>query len=148
MFGKVETRYCDCPATAGRTPRLFVVSPKGEVTQFAGKTISGLLVVTGSDYEKNGKWSGSTYRFRLASGAVAVMALTAMHQAPLAQFATWGELHAAFETAAARPVNAASLEAAIRAAWPPREPGSWRGPGVVAELDQRQAELAALDARP
>lgn len=35
---------------------------------FVGESIPGVVAVVGSDYNKNGKWSSSTYRMELAAG--------------------------------------------------------------------------------
>jgi hypothetical protein len=39
-----------------------------EVVVFDGQNIPGVVVVRGTDYTKNGKWSHTTYRLELASG--------------------------------------------------------------------------------
>lgn len=39
-----------------------------EVIPFGGKNIPGVVVVRGTDYTKNGKWSYTTYRLELANG--------------------------------------------------------------------------------
>jgi hypothetical protein len=44
-----------------RTPQLLVLS-EGKLNVFQGKSIPGKVVVTGSHYKKNGKWSGTTYQ--------------------------------------------------------------------------------------
>lgn len=44
---------------------LLLIDPDGVVTPFLGKTIPGVVTVTGESYTKNGKWSHTTYRFAL-----------------------------------------------------------------------------------
>jgi len=44
-----------------RTPQLLVLS-EGKLEVFQGKSIPGKVVVTGSHYKKNGKWSGTIYQ--------------------------------------------------------------------------------------
>ena len=52
-----------------RSREPFLLFIKGdEVTTFVGKDILGVVVVRGTDYTKNGKWSHTTYRLQLADG--------------------------------------------------------------------------------
>lgn len=46
----------------GREARCVVVDAVGNVHDFVGKDILGVVKVMGSDYEKAGKWSNHTYR--------------------------------------------------------------------------------------
>ncbi len=50
----------------GRNPFLLFVRGD-EIVPFAGSNIDGVVVVRGTDYSKNGKWSHTTYRLELAS---------------------------------------------------------------------------------
>lgn len=55
----------------GRRPFLLLI--KGEtITTFDGTSIPGIVVVRGTDYRKNGKWSHTTYRLELAQGVRAI----------------------------------------------------------------------------
>lgn len=59
--------WSDGIASRGRNPWLLFI--KGdEVIVFDTKNIPGVVVVRGTDYSKNGKWSHTTYRLELASG--------------------------------------------------------------------------------
>ena len=59
--------WSDGIGSRGRNPFLLFV--KGdEVIVFHGQNIPGVVVVRGTDYTKNGKWSHTTYRLELASG--------------------------------------------------------------------------------
>jgi hypothetical protein len=49
----------------GREPFLLFVRGD-QVLPFSGKDIAGVVVVKGTDYEKNGKWSHTTYRLQVA----------------------------------------------------------------------------------
>jgi len=54
---------------ASRSRRPWLLLIKGEeIKAFGGETIQGWVVVRGSDYNKNGKWSSTTYRLTLAKG--------------------------------------------------------------------------------
>ena len=63
-----EIRFNNGRKERGYKDRLFV--GRGEqVYEFTGASIPGVCAVVGSDYEKNGKWSNTTYRIALASDA-------------------------------------------------------------------------------
>jgi putative CRISPR-associated protein (TIGR02620 family) len=65
---QAELRFNDGRKSRGHRDLLFVgVGPA--VHRFAGQHIPGVVAVARSDYEKNGKWSNSTYYLRLAPGA-------------------------------------------------------------------------------
>jgi len=52
-----------------RSRTAFLLFIKGdEVVPFFGETLPGIVVVKGSDYTKQGKWSHHTYRLNLAEG--------------------------------------------------------------------------------
>lgn len=62
-----EITWSDGLGPRSRSPFLLLI--KGdEIVAFDGKDISGLVVVRGTDYEKNGKWSHTTYRLAVADG--------------------------------------------------------------------------------
>lgn len=141
MFAKVENQWDNGLRCGARRPRLLVVDGDGEVYLFAGENIPGVLAVTGESYNKNGKWSSTTYRFAINRGCVAVEALAGLHQRPFDEFGLWADLHSAFERAAGRSVSSSStagmssLERVIRAEYPK----------ASARLDERVAARASLD---
>lgn len=52
-----------------RSCRRFLIFIHGdEVVPFRGENIKNVVVVSGTDYTKNGKWSYTTYRLQLADG--------------------------------------------------------------------------------
>jgi len=59
--------YSDGIGSRGRNPFLLFVRGD-EIISFAGSDIAGVVVVRGTDYTKNGKWSHTTYRLQLADG--------------------------------------------------------------------------------
>ena len=59
--------YSDGIGSRGRNPFLLFVRGD-EVIVFRGQDIAGVVVVRGTDYTKNGKWSHTTYRLQLADG--------------------------------------------------------------------------------
>lgn len=54
-----------------RKPWLLLIK-NGKVTPFAGESIPGLVAVVGSQYEKCGKWSHTTFALELADGVSAI----------------------------------------------------------------------------
>lgn len=74
----------------GRRPHLMVIDPRdGSVVEFLGENIPQLLAITSSDYQQNGKWSNTTFRFRLGTGVVAVAMNTRLHEKSLDCFPSW-----------------------------------------------------------
>jgi hypothetical protein len=51
-----------------RKPWLLLITPTNEIRLFTGAPIPGIVAIIGEDYEKNGKWSSTTYRLALADG--------------------------------------------------------------------------------
>ena len=59
--------YSDGIGSRGRNPFLLFI--KGDdIVSVGGSDIPGVVVVRGTDYTKNGKWSHTTYRLQLADG--------------------------------------------------------------------------------
>ncbi len=59
--------WSDEMGSRSRSPFLLFV--KGDaIVAFGGSDIAGVVVVRGTDYKKNGKWSHTTYRLQLADG--------------------------------------------------------------------------------
>lgn len=57
--------YSDGIGSRGRRPFLLFVRGE-EIVNFRGENIPGIVVVRGTDFTKNGKWSHTTYRLELA----------------------------------------------------------------------------------
>ncbi len=64
-------RWSDGLRNRGRSPLLFLCR-EGQWVRFAGKPIPGTLAVLSSKYEKNGKWSHTSYELAVSASAVAV----------------------------------------------------------------------------
>lgn len=60
--------WSDRPGSRGRNPFLLFILRGDEIIPFVGSDISGVVVVRGTDYTKDGKWSHTTYRLQLADG--------------------------------------------------------------------------------
>jgi len=56
----------------GREPLCLIVDPAGEPLWFEGKDVPGVVRVLGTSYEKNGKWSNTTYRCVSPPGTVPI----------------------------------------------------------------------------
>ena len=66
-FNMENISWSDGLGSRSRSPFLLFI--KGdEIIPFDGSDIPGVVVVRGTDYAKNGKWSHTTYRLQLADG--------------------------------------------------------------------------------
>jgi hypothetical protein len=64
----------------------------GVAVKFAGENIPGYCAVVTARYEKNGKWSNTTYELDLAPGVRALHLLSPMHGTWGDNFGSWGEV--------------------------------------------------------
>jgi len=76
---------------AGRTPRLYLAKG-GEVRKFMGQNIPDFCAVAASRYQKNGKWSNTTYQLDLAPGVRPLYFLSPMHGTWGDGIVSWGKL--------------------------------------------------------
>ena len=83
--------YNDGLCSAGRTPRLYLAKGS-EVKKFAGANISGFCAIATSRYEKNGKWSNTTYQLDLVPGVRPLYFLSPMHGTWGDDLGSWGEV--------------------------------------------------------
>lgn len=76
------------------TPRLYLV--KGlEFRKFEGSSIPGFCAVKTSNYQKNGKWSNTSYEIVLPPAVKAFHMCSPMHGIYGEKYGSWGELIAA-----------------------------------------------------
>lgn len=62
-----EITWSDCLGHRSRQPWLLLI--EGDtIHSFTGKDIPGVVVVKGTDYSKNGKWSHNTFRLLVQNG--------------------------------------------------------------------------------
>jgi hypothetical protein len=61
-------KWSDEIASRNRSAWLLLVTPDGKIVRFTGASIPGIVAVIGHDYEKDGKWSHTTYRLEIADG--------------------------------------------------------------------------------
>lgn len=118
----------------------LVVTAAGEVLPFKGADLPGVLVVTGTDYRKDGKWSSTTYRFQLSSGTRFISGKngweTGRFIEGLRKAVSFGRpIDRWVDVAEALGVTVASAMAFLR---------SWR-PKAAAYLDDVEERLATLD---
>lgn len=64
----------------------------GEVVKFSGENIAGYCAIVKAQYEKNGKWSNTTYQLHLAPGVRPLYFLSPMHGTWGDDLASWGEV--------------------------------------------------------
>jgi hypothetical protein len=108
--------YNDGLYPGGRKPTLFLVAKDGSVHVFNGRAIPAVANVEGERFTKNGKWSNTTYRLRVAS-AVPVHLLAPLHGKVWDAEGTWGAGWAAWLSLVPH-TDRKSWEAAVRATYP------------------------------
>lgn len=81
--------YNDGLYSAGRRPRLYLAKG-GEVVKFQGENVFGWTAIVAARYEKNGKWSNTSYVLDLANGVRPLYFLSPMHQAWGDDYESWG----------------------------------------------------------
>jgi len=122
----------------GRNPFLIFVCGD-EVIAFGGSDIPGVVVVRGTDYKKNGKWSHTTYRLQLADGIRHIAGMngweTGRFVEGLASAVGCATLDTWADTAKALGVSVPSAMEFLR---------SWR-PKAAAKLDEVEQALANLE---
>ena len=85
----------------------------GSVVEFTGSTIPGAVVVLTEEYEKNGKWSNTTFRLAVADTVKAVP----VHSSWTKEAASYTEAAAVLSRLFGADVSAAAAEALIRSGW-------------------------------
>lgn len=70
--------YSDGLRNGSRNPRLYLVR-EGEATKFDGQTIPNVCLVVSKCYEKNGKWSNTTYQLSAPDDVAVVFMLSPLH---------------------------------------------------------------------
>lgn len=83
--------YNDGLECAGRRPRLYLAKG-GEIKKFTGENIPGFCAIATSRYEKNGKWSNTTYQLDLVPGVRPLHFLSPMHGTWGDNLGSWGEV--------------------------------------------------------
>jgi hypothetical protein len=133
-----EITWSDGLGSRSRSPFLLLI--KGdEIVAFEGKDMPGIIVVKGSDYSKNGKWSHSTYRLQLAKGVRTIAGMSGWETGRFVEGLgravncstpdTWAD------TAGALGVSVLSTMEFLR---------SWR-PKAAEKLDEVERSLATLE---
>lgn len=129
-----EYTWADGRLCGGGENRLqFIHRTTGKVVRFRGDAIPGVVVVLGSEYEKNGKWSKTEYR--LAHGPSWVPCPT--QKIGSAGWTSFADVRTLLERCAAEPVavDAASAEAWARDV----------SPDHAARIDAAQGAMASLE---
>ncbi|BFT94992.1 MAG: hypothetical protein MNSN_01920 [Minisyncoccus archaeiphilus] len=76
--------------SGGRTPRLYLLKGSNFI-KFAGQSIEGYSSVITEKYQKNGKWSNTTYQLELFPGVRALEMLSPLHGIWGEWFLSWGD---------------------------------------------------------
>lgn len=77
--------------SGGRRPRLYLVNGDRAV-KFEGKAIPGICAIAGERFERNGKWSNTTFTISLAAGWKPVELLSRLHGIWGEEYPSWQEL--------------------------------------------------------
>jgi len=124
-----------------RSRSAWLLLVKGEkIVSFTGQNLPSMVVVRGTDYHKNGKWSHTTYRLELATGVRAIPGKNGWETGRFVEGlrdATRGStpIDTWVDVANALGVSVPSAMAFLR---------EWR-PKAAAALDEVDTQLSALD---
>ena len=110
----MEIKYNNGLRSGGVSPSLLVVTPEHECYLWEGDTDQNVTILA-EDYEKNGKWSNTTFRLLLAKGVQAVTVCAPAHGEFLATCATWEEVA---DSIGLNGVNPYKVREAIATRWP------------------------------
>lgn len=131
--------WSDSIGSRGRKAWMLLI--KGEqITSFKGENIPGVVVIRGTDYTKNGKWSHTTFRLELADG---VRAISGMDGWETGRFVEGLRSSVGFKT----PIDTwADVANALGVSVPSAMEflKGWR-PKAAQALDDVDAQLTALD---
>ena len=108
-----EMRWKNGNTCGGGRNCLLVRMADGSVVEFTGRTIPGVVVVLTEDYEKNGKWSNTTFRLAVADTAKVVP----VHSSWTKEAASYAEAAEILTRMFGQDVSAASAEKLIRSGW-------------------------------
>ena len=119
----------------GRQPACIVVEPSGACHRFTGQSIPGVAKVLAEKYEKNGKWSNTTYRCFSPEGTVVIDWRESFEEGLFWPQATWDEAFAWARAKAPR-IDYAHFVALMREKW---------GKAAV-KFDENEVAMAAMAA--
>lgn len=127
-----EVRWSDRIGNRSRKAHL-VLRDRGSLHLFAGESIPGVAALIGRQYQKDGKWSNTTYRLALASSAeVAFQGHSGFETRTVLEAlraGTWTEVASALGVP-----DSANFRSFF---------ASWR-PAEAEEITRREAEVSAL----
>jgi hypothetical protein len=104
--------YNDGLCPGGRRPRLYLIV--GQVAhKFKGVQIPGVCAIAGEKFDKNGKWSNTTYQIELKDGVRPIYLLSPLHGTWGNEFPTW------HECASQLGLPLAVTQSIVRAEYPP-----------------------------
>ena len=131
-----EFSFNDGLRHGGRRPRLVLVDKTGTMYHFTGESIPGVCVILTEKFEKNGKWSNTTFAIVSASGVSHVVLCSPMHGKVFQDCATWGDVFVAFSaTIQGKIFDREGLKIFIGTEWP----------DVATRLTSTEATLASLE---
>lgn len=87
-----RVEFNDGLCSGNRRPRLYLALPNGDVVKFEGVNVPNVCAVLTAQYEKNGKWSNTTYSVGLVDGVRPLHFLSPLHGVWGDKFASWEDL--------------------------------------------------------
>lgn len=133
------TSWSNGIGSRGRRSWLLLI--KGEtVVAFTGQNIPGMVVVRGTDYHKNGKWSHTTYRLECATGVRAISGRDGWETGRFVEGLRSAVSHGSAIDTWADVANALGVSVPSAMSFLKE----WR-PKAAAALDEVEAQLSALD---
>lgn len=89
MQMQMRYEYNNGLCSGGRTPRLYLAKGR-EIVKFQGANIPGFCAIASEKYEKNGKWSNTTYHLSLLPGVRPLHFLSPLHGMWGDNLESWG----------------------------------------------------------
>lgn len=90
--------YNDGMRATGIMPRLYLAKGTA-IEKFRGESIPGFATILSEKYQKNGKWSNTSYEMELFPGVRPLFFCSPLHGIWGEQFQSWGECAAALQLA-------------------------------------------------
>lgn len=132
----MKLKYNDGLGSGDVKPHLAFVY-NGKIFPFEEKSISPFMIIVSSIYEKNGKWSNTTYFMEINDNLGVFEYRRDMHNGDFASIGTWEELLAFFTEETSKLVELDELKTYIKNEFPK----------VYSRLEENDQLLSELNKR-
>lgn len=109
--------WTDGRLPGGRQSRLWLITSKGVIHTFKGKSIPEVCSVQGTNYVPNGKWSATTYTVRVGT-SVPVDPTNPLHGGTWSHLGSWEEALEALSKDIGVQCDMTSFKEAMAKDWP------------------------------